>query len=560
MATSKLEFSRGERIASFEIVDLLDESPLGLTYRAKEGGSGKYVRLTVLRPTVAGPSDEAEVRVAFERSQALSHPGLLQLLSLERHDDILFFTAEDFEGQTLRNLLHEYKIAGKPVALKEAAQITTQILEALSACHDSGTILRALRPEHVLVHIRHTGPRQANFIARTRLVTNGLWERIPAGTLAEDEFGRGEAQYMAPELRGFEPTATPRADLYSAGVMFYEMLTGTAPIGTFQRPTQLRPDLPKRVNDIVELAIAGAPEDRYSRAEDLSKDIARLFSEPDAQSAGVTKPGMNPLGLGIVVGGVLLVAAVAVILFAINQGGTDPKDQAEIVRAEVIALTPNVSADELAGILAKHPPNMAYIPEGPFIAGRMHFESGSEFGGEPLAQVTELPAYMIDLFEFPNNPGRIPEHGVSWSDAADRCESVGKRLCTQPEWEKACKGKLNTVYAYGDFYDDDPAAFCGAGGSDLYESGSRPGCKSRWGVFDQSGGYREWTATQPDGKATRALVVGGARSAPRRGTRCAFTIDENISVAQDSFSFRCCRNVDAPMVAPADDETGTDTP
>ncbi|MFT6820761.1 MAG: sulfatase activating formylglycine-generating enzyme [Myxococcota bacterium] len=548
LATSKLEFSRGDRIASYEVVDLLDESPLGLTYRAKEVKNGKYVRLTVLRPSIAAVADEAELRATFERSQALQHPGVLQLLSLERHEDTLFYTAEDFEGNTLRSLLHEYKIAGKPFNLKEAAQITSQILEALSACHEHGTILRALRPEHVLVHIRYTGPRQANFVARTRLLTNGLWERIPAGTLAEDEFGRGEAQYMAPELRGFEPTATPRADVYSAGIIFYEMLTGTAPIGTFQRPTQLRPDLPKRVNDIVELAIAGAPEDRYSQASDLQKDITRLFSEPDSNSA-MSKGGVTTGIIGLAVGGVALIVAVAVILYAVTTGGTSPKDQAEILRGDILSQTPEVTADEREAILARHPPNMAYIPPGPFVSGRLQFEEPGDYGSEPLAEVVELPAYMIDLFEFPNNPGRMPTGGQSFAEAGVQCESAGKRLCTQPEWEKACKGTLNTVYAYGDFYDEGPD-FCGSGGSDLFESGSRAACKSRWGVFDQSGGHREWTATQPEGKTDRALVVGGSRGVPRRGTRCAFSVDENVALNQDAIGFRCCRNADAPMPAP----------
>lgn len=557
LATSKLEYSRGDRIASYEVVDLLDESPLGITYRAKETTGGRYVRLTLLRPSIASASDLNSVRAAFERTKALQHPGVLQLFDLAQHDDLLYYTAEDFEGQTLRSLLHEYKIAGKPFVLKEAAQITNQILDALTAYHGQGMVLRALRPEYVLVHTRHTGPRQQNFIARTRLLANGLWERIPAGTLAEDEFARGEAQYMAPELRGFEPSATPKADVYSAGVVFYEMLTGTAPVGTFQRPTQMRPELPKRVNDIVELAIASSPEDRYNQPADFSADIGRMFSEPDSVEQSAAKGGKGALvGLGLALAGAAVIGCVAVILWAMNNGGTTPQDEADILRRGLVDAYPEVTESERAAILANHPPNMAYIPPGPFVAGRLHFESASEFASEPLADVQELPGYMIDLFEFPNAPGRMPEHGVSWSDAQAKCESAGKRLCSQAEWEKACKGTLNTVYAYGDYYDDSPEDFCGSGGSDLYPSGERAGCKSRWGVFDQSGGYREWTATQPEGKDGRALVVGGARGVPRRGTRCAFSIDENIALQQDSISFRCCRDIDAPVWQPEGTDAG----
>lgn len=528
------------------MVDELGESPLGVTYRARHLDTGKYERLTVLRPDVATPASIADVRDAIARTARIDHQGVLKPSVAEEHDGVVYFTAEDFEGQTLRELLQQYRVDGKKFELKEAAQITTQILEALSAAHNAGLYLRALRPEYVLVHTRYTGPRQATFVSRTKILANALWDRVPAGVLAEDEFTKGEAQYMAPELKGFNPEANARADVYSAGVIFYEMLTGTAPVGTFQQPSQLRPDLPRRVNDIVELAIASSPDDRYRAPADLLLDIQRLFSEPDVTAFGARAPGRN-VYIGLGVGGALVVGAVATILFVVSSQQESPTVTADRVRATVRDAHVIPPAAEIAAVQERHPPNMVYVPPGPFVSGRLHFEAQDAFASEPLAEVKEVPGYLIDLFEFPNLRDSAPTVSVSWQQASDACVAAGKRLCSADEWEKACKGPLNTVYAYGDFFDE---TFCGNGLEDPARAGARPECKSRWQVFDQSGGFREWTGTSPARSDGRAIVMGGMRGNPTAGTRCSFRIDESKAVTEATMTFRCCRDVDAPPPTP----------
>ena len=295
MSKKSLEFSRGDILADkYEVIDLLDESPLGPTYRVKHVESGKFVRLCLLRPAIANAEKKSDIIQAFKTARGLQHEHLLKIGELGDHDGIAYFTMQDFEGSTLRELLQEYKIEGKQFALEEAAQIVIQVLEGLQAIHDDGNVFRALRPEYVLVDVRYAGPRQT-FVARVKLFGTAFWDLVPAGTLAEDEFTRGEAQYIAPELKSFDPNPTPRSDVYSAGVIFYEMLTGTAPIGTFQQPTKLRDGLPRHVDDIVELALAHAPEDRYRTATDLKLDIRRIFEDPDLREE-TRRPLITPVG------------------------------------------------------------------------------------------------------------------------------------------------------------------------------------------------------------------------------------------------------------------------
>ena len=554
MSNSKLEFSRGEFIAGkYEVLDLLDESPLGLTYRVKHQSSGKFVRLTMLRSKIAGREQKDELLEGFKAAKAVTHPNLIKVGELGEHEGLAYYTMEDFEGSTLRELLQEYKIAGKQFAVKEAAQVVMQILEALKAVQESdpSAAFRALRPEYVLVNVRRTGPRRANFVAQAKLVGYGFWNLVPTGTLAEDEFTRGEAQYMAPELKSFEPTPTVRCDIYSTGVILYEMLTGQAPVGTFQRPKSVRAELPDVVNDIIELSLANAPEDRYQTPADFIFNIQAIFH--DVTVSGGDRSGPPVAGYAVAAVGVALVAVLAVLAWRHNTRA-DPNviidQQLRVeVKKENDRLRPETSVIE--HILNNHPPNMAFIWTGPYIAGKMHIDSDS-MASETLATKTQVDGFLVDVYEFPNKAGVQPIYNVSYMEAKNKCLLAGKRLCTATEWEKACKGPLNGLYAYHTDVPDggfDPA-FCGNGLADRgYIAGSKEECKSGWGAYDMSGNFREWTMQAPIGRDTRRIVKGGGAGAkPERETRCAFTTDEAISYRDNTISFRCCKDVERTPV------------
>lgn len=545
MAT-KLEFSRGEVLAQkYEVVDQLDESPLGVTYRVKHLKSGSYVRLTLLTPAVAGPEHKDQIVAGFRTAKSLDHPHVCKVGELGEHNGIAFYTFEDFDGSTLRELLQEYRINGKIFAVKEAAQICMQILEGLSELHQQGLALRALRPEYVLVNIRWTGPRRQTFVAQTKIVGVGLWDLVPTQLLAEDEFTRGEAQYLAPELKSFDPTPTPRSDVYSTGVIFYEMLVGNAPVGTFQLPKVRRPDLPDHVNDVIELAMAQAPDDRYPTPQDFINDIQRTFQDAALHDEPPQRPLVTPIGWGLAL---VLVIFIGVILFNLRP---DPQRLAEAADAQIRKeVFDEIQASQpppetYKEMYARHPQNMVFVPEGPFVAGRLHTESDNVSQSEPTALKQHTKGFLIDVFEYPNLENAAPRFGVSFNDARQLCEEQGKRLCTAAEWERACKGPRSLVYSYGDTFDPE---FCGQGVEDPYPSGTKAQCKSEWGVFDISGSFREWTSTTPKNSKGRALVKGGLKSHPEKGTRCAMSTDESMGFSDKSISFRCCRDPDAPPV------------
>jgi len=547
VTSRKLEFARGEIIDDkYEVVEPLETSPLGNSYRVKSRQNGQFLRLTMLNPSIAGREQKSEILQAFRRAKGIVHNALLRGLDLGDNHGVAYYVTEDFDGRPLRDLMNEYKVAGRQFSLREAAQISIQIMDALQTLHDHGVVIRALRPEWIRVKLRYTGPKNQNVVAQVKVIGASFWDLVPSGALAEDEFTRGEEQYLAPELKSFDPIATPRADIYSAGVVFYEMLTGTTPVGTFQLPRQRRPDLPGHIDTVVELAIANAPEDRYLTARDFAADIKRTF-QAENLAESESNSALSPLTFGV---GLALVAAVALVLF---KGQTDPMEAAlaadQQLRNEVLSTHPTVSAAERTEIMKDHPPNMVYIPAGPYISGRMNVEMDVTHG-EPLAQRREVDAFLIDIFEYPNLRSAPPKTDVTYAEAENLCQAAGKRLCSATEWEKACKGPENFIYGYDDSFDIDRCA----GLEGTHRSGAREDCRNGWSVFDMSGNFREWTNTPPESSARRRLVRGGKVNNPEKGTRCAFDTDISTGYTDATISFRCCRDADAPPWTPPDAE------
>ena len=193
-------------------------------------------------------------------------------------------------------------------------------------------------------------------------------------------------------------------------------------------------------------------------------------------------------------------------------------------------------SEPYAAILALNP-NMMLVPAGPYVQGRLHQEVEVR-AGEPLAEKAELPAFLIDVFEYPNLQDAPPKRRVSHADAQRLCAEQGKRLCTAAELEKACKGPSNRIYGYDDAWSP---STCGQGVEDIQPSGKRRDCKSGWGVYDLAGNLREWTST-PKGEG-RVLVKGGLPDTPALGTRCAFSTDLSTAYTDDTLSFRCCKDL-----------------
>lgn len=545
----KLTLARGAEIAGkYQIEQDLGEGLLGRVYLAKHLKSGKHLALKFIRPRlVSDARDRARLEEAFARVKALRHEALIRYGDIGEHQGLVFFSQEYFPGQSLRGLIEEYQRGQRSFTLLEACQIANKILEAAQYLHTQGIVHRNLKPENILIKTRQTGPGGKNVVFDIRVTDAGLAALINPALFAESFSVREEAPYLAPELTGFDQDGTPQSDVYSIGVMLYELLVGQTPRGTYLSPTQLRGDLPEHIDDIVELAMGPNPEDRYPSALDMLNDIQRSFSGDLQEDRGGTSFRNVFIGIGAVVA---LLVGVGVYFQLREQ--PDPLEGArrtdQQIRAQVQANLRMPSEAELQIFVASRP-DMLYIPPGPFVQGRLNQErvDVDAAQSEPLAQVVTTEGYFIDRYEFPNatrdKQGKpvLPVAKVTAQQAEEACAQFGKRLCTDIEWERACKGPANWIYSYSDQFDPE---MCG-GVTEPYHIGERESCVSGYGVAMMSGGLREWTSTVTGSKGNRRVVKGGLRGNLSRGSRCAFAVDESATFADDTLGFRCCLSVGA---------------
>lgn len=195
-------------------------------------------------------------------------------------------------------------------------------------------------------------------------------------------------------------------------------------------------------------------------------------------------------------------------------------------------------------------PGMAWVPAGTLLAGTPRTKTPRVADEEMSAVPVELGGFYIDLLPWPNEPNAIPTSNVSRDEAEQLCASKGKRLCSELEWERACKGPDNTTYEYGDAY---RAVACGTGVA-LEQASRRPTgehaqCKSGFGVMEMHGGVWEWTSSawgRGSKDAAQGVLRGGNSPAGELVGRCANAIARSETKKSPTMGFRCCagtRNV-----------------
>jgi len=186
------------------------------------------------------------------------------------------------------------------------------------------------------------------------------------------------------------------------------------------------------------------------------------------------------------------------------------------------------------------PKGMVWVPAGPFSMGTPKQDGLGAFNERLLGPV-DVGAFCIDVYEYPNEEGRLPRSNISWAESKALCESRGRRLCTEEEWEKACKGPEGVNFPYGDAFDADVCNTEDASHEDrqLASAGQFFRCKSGYGAMDLSGNLAEWTAT-PNATDAGMTQKGGSYVQPDHSVRCSARLSGASSDRTAEVGFRCC--------------------
>jgi serine/threonine protein kinase/formylglycine-generating enzyme required for sulfatase activity len=186
---------------------------------------------------------------------------------------------------------------------------------------------------------------------------------------------------------------------------------------------------------------------------------------------------------------------------------------------------------------------MKLVSGGAFKRGVSEKDPDKMLDERPLENV-QVPSFCIDEYEFPNEPGAEPAAGVTWDEAKQSCASVGKRLCTEDEWEKACKGPGNARFPYGNDFD---ASLCNTEAKNHDRKPARLGtflqCRSAYGVSDLSGNVAEWTASDFGDNLSSKTQKGGAYDRAGYAVRCSARMKGVPTERRPTVGFRCCSDV-----------------
>ena len=289
--------TKGQRFGSYEILDKLGVGGMGEVYLAKDSRLERTVALKVISPDVSADKRRMQrFRQEAKVASSLNQPNILTIFEFGEVDGLTFLATEFIDGQTLRDHLRN-----KRLKAAETLDIAIQVVAALDAAHEARIVHRDIKPENVMIRRRDHVVKVLDFgLAKvTEKRSQALGEQeSEAATAVKTAPGMlmGTVNYMSPEqARVLE--VDERTDIWSVGVILYEMLTGLMPFGgpttshtlvqIIEKETPAFPkvaDAPPELQRIIRKAMAKNPDERYQSAKDLGVDLKSLRKQLDHRS------------------------------------------------------------------------------------------------------------------------------------------------------------------------------------------------------------------------------------------------------------------------------------
>ncbi|MFZ1401267.1 MAG: protein kinase [Candidatus Promineifilaceae bacterium] len=273
----------GQNLGKYRVLEPLGSGGMARVYRGYHPQLDRYVAIKVLRSDLV--EDELFLTRFRQEAQAvatLRHPNIIQVFDFDVADDIYFMVMELLDGDTLHTRLNDYRVRDEQMPWGEIVRILLDVLDGLSYAHQEGMIHRDIKPANILL-TRQGQAVLADFgIAQ---IVGGTRHTVSGALL-------GTLNYMAPE-QGLHGVSDVRSDLYSLGVVLYEMLTRRPPFNAdtplaillkhvndpLPLPTELNPEVPAPLERIVLKALAKEPDGRFQTAPQMAEALKTTAAE-----------------------------------------------------------------------------------------------------------------------------------------------------------------------------------------------------------------------------------------------------------------------------------------
>jgi serine/threonine protein kinase len=244
-----------------EILDLIGQGGMGAVYKARQRELDRVVAIKILPPAAEDPSFAERFSREAKTLARMNHPHIVAIHDVGQRSGYYFFVMEFVDGVNLRQAIQT-----KTLSPQESLAVVRQICDALDYAHGLGIVHRDIKPDNVLIDKQ----------GRVKIADFGLAKLLSKSaadiTLTQANQAMGTPHYMAPEQLSRPLEVDHRADIYSLGVVFYELLTGELPMGRFDPPSRkLQVDV--RLDEIVLKTLEREPERRYQQARHVKTEI-----------------------------------------------------------------------------------------------------------------------------------------------------------------------------------------------------------------------------------------------------------------------------------------------
>lgn len=259
-----------ELFPALQIIEFIGAGGMGAVYKARQEGLDRVVALKIL-PEEFGHDVKFALRFTREaRTLArLNHPNIVSVYEFGNVEETYYFLMEYVDGSNLREI-----VEARQLTPEHALTIVPHLCDALQYAHDKGVVHRDIKPDNILMAV--DGSVKIADFGLSRILGNESQKDLLTGTHQV----MGTPRYMAPEQLEGSHGVDHRADIYSLGVVFYEMLTGELPIGRFAPPSA-KVEIDVRLDEVVLRTLEKEPQRRYQHASQVKSDVQSITSTDD---------------------------------------------------------------------------------------------------------------------------------------------------------------------------------------------------------------------------------------------------------------------------------------